>query len=128
MAGYPLTPVPRLASNQIRPWLLAPEMFGLMAAGHVIFIGLRMLSALGLGGGPIQSRRRDEPVCLNAVWVVPLARGLTVALCGLAFAAAYMLATTAGWPPPNSVYVNPRVPKLVAVKEPRRLEWKRRLR
>ena len=115
LAGYASTQVLRLASNLILARLLAPEMFGVMAVGHVVIIGLRMFSDVGLGAGTIQSRRGDDPVYLNVVWIVQVVRGAIITLCGVAFAGCLVFATATGWLPVHSVYADPLVPKLVAV-------------
>ena len=115
LAGYASTQVLRLASNLILARLLAPEMFGVMAVGHVVIMGLRMFSDVGLGAGTIQSRRGDDPIYLNVVWIVQIARGAIITVCGLAFAGALTLAASAGWLPVHSVYADPLVPKLVAL-------------
>jgi len=115
LVGYVCTQVLRFASNLVLTRLLAPEMFGVMAVGQVIIMGLRMFSDVGLGAGTIQSRRGDDPVYLNVVWVVQIARGAIITLCGLAFAVGLILAVPAGLLPVHSVYADPIVPKLVAL-------------
>lgn len=115
LVGYACTQVLRLGSNLILARLLAPEMFGVMAIGHMVIIGLRMFSDVGLGSGTIQSRRGDDPDYLNVVWIVQIVRGGLITLCGLMFASGLMLATNYGFLPAHSVYADPLVPKLVAL-------------
>ena len=47
LVGYASTQILRLGSNLILARLLAPEMFGVIAVGHVVIAGLRMFSDVG---------------------------------------------------------------------------------
>ena len=115
LAGHGLSQVIRLGSNLILTRLLAPELYGLMAVGYMVIVGLTMFSDLGLGAGLIQSRRGDDPTFLNVTWVVQIARGVLVTVAAIGVAAGLELAAMSGWLPPHSVYADPQIPLLIAV-------------
>jgi O-antigen/teichoic acid export membrane protein len=66
----------RLAGNLVLTRLLFPEAFGLMALVSVFFMGLVMLSDIGIGAAIMQSRRGDDPDFLDTAWTVQILRGL----------------------------------------------------
>lgn len=115
LVGYASTQILRLGSNLILARLLAPEMFGVIAVGHVVIAGLRMFSDVGLGAGIIRSHRGDDPQFLNVVWLVQIARGGLITLSGLAFSGGLILAMRYGLLPAHSVYADPLIPKVVAL-------------
>ena len=115
LAGHGLSQVIRLASNLILTRLLAPELYGVMAVGYMVIVGLTMFSDLGLGANAIQSRRGDEPTFLNVTWVVQIARGVVITIAALALAGGLKLAANENWLPLHSVYDDPQVPMLIAI-------------
>src|SRR5450755_532098 len=115
LIGHFAAQVLRLGSNLILTRLLAPDLFGVMSVGYMVFTGLTMLSDVGLGSVVSRSRRGDEPTFLNVVWVTQIARGLLMTLTALALSAALALGAAAALLPAHSVYADPRLPGLLAV-------------
>jgi len=99
--GYGSSQVLRLGSHLILAWLLAPEIFGLMALVKVVQQGLAMFSDIGIGPAIIQNPRGDDPEFLNTAWTIQVIRGfaLGVAACILAwpFAAVFARNDPAAW-------------------------------
>ena len=95
--------------------LLAPDLYGVMAIGYMVMVGVGMFSDIGLGPSIVRSTRGDEPRFLNVCWVVQLLRGSIITTIGLCVALA--LHMTAGASTPESaasVYGDPRLPGVVA--------------
>lgn len=115
LAGHGLSQVIRLGSNLILTRLLAPELYGLMAVGYMVIVGLSMFSDIGLGANAIQSRRGDDPTFLNVTWVVQIVRGALITAAACALAGVVQFATAWGWLPAHSVYADPQIPALIAV-------------
>ena len=76
LAGYGCNQVLRFGSNLLMTRLLVPEMFGVMAIASVVMTGLAMFSDLGLKPSVVQSKRGNDPVFLNTIWVTQILRGL----------------------------------------------------
>lgn len=95
--------------------LLVPEMFGVMAIATTVSIVLNMLSDLGLRQNVVQSRRGDDPLFLDTVWAVQIARGFVLWLLAVLLSAALHLANTLGMILGNSVYASPALPLVIAV-------------
>jgi O-antigen/teichoic acid export membrane protein len=115
LGGHALAQMLRFASNLILTRLLAPDMFGVMAVGYMVFSGLVMLSDLGASAFVTQSRNGDSPHVLNVVWVVQILRGVVVSLAALALAAWLEYWPPTSWLPAHSVYADPRLPSVIAV-------------
>jgi O-antigen/teichoic acid export membrane protein len=115
LLGYGLSQVIRLGSNLVLTRLLAPDLFGVMAVGYMVIVGLNMFSDIGLGPSIVQNPRGEEPRFLNVCWVVQILRGSIITLVGLGIALALHLVsegrTTGG---ATSVYTDPRLPGVVA--------------
>lgn len=105
----------RFSSNLILTRLLAPDLFGVMSVGYMVFTGLTMVSDLGLSAVVSRSRRGDESKFLNVVWVTQIARGLLMTLIALTLSAALALGIAKALLPSHSVYADPRLPGLLAV-------------
>ncbi len=90
VVGFGSGHVLRLGSNLILTRLLLPEAFGLMALITVVFVGLCLLSDIGLDASIIQHKRGNDPDFLCTVWTVQIIRGLV--LCILACCTAWPLA------------------------------------
>ena len=105
----------RFGSNLILTRLLAPDLFGVMSIGYMVFTGLHMMSDLGLAAVVSRSPRGDEPRFLNVVWVVQIGRGVLMTLGALGLSAALMLGGAAAIFPAHSVYADPRLPPLIAL-------------
>ncbi len=115
LLGYGVSQVIRLGSNLVLTRLLAPELFGVMAIGYMVVVGLNMFSDIGLGPSIVQNPRGEDPRFLNVCWAVQILRGSIITLVGLCVALALHLATkvwaTSG---ATSVYADPRLPGVVA--------------
>jgi O-antigen/teichoic acid export membrane protein len=77
----------RFANNLVLSFLLAPEVFGLMALANITVQAVQMFLELGIGTFLIQHARGDEPGYVNTAWTIQLIRGPIVAffVCLLAF-------------------------------------------
>lgn len=104
----------RFGSNLILTRLLAPDLFGVMSIGYMAFTGLAMMSDLALGAVVARSRRGDEPLFLNVVWVAQIGRGALMTLGALGLSAALWLGAGNALFPAHSVYADPRLPGLLA--------------
>jgi O-antigen/teichoic acid export membrane protein len=115
LVGHVLAQVLRFASNLVLTRLLAPDMFGVMAVGYMVFTGFVMLSDLGTFGLVSQSKRGQDPKFLNVIWVVQIVRGVLIMLAALALSGLLALDSVKSLFPPHSVYADPRIPGLIAV-------------
>ena len=105
----------RFGSNLILTRLLAPDLFGVMSVGYTVFTGLAMVSDLGLGAVVARSPRGDDPTFLNVVWVAQVGRGVLMTVGALSLSGALGLGVARALFPSHSVYVDPRLPGLLAV-------------
>lgn len=87
LGGYGSSQVIRLGSHLVLAWLLAPDVFGIMALVKVFMQGLEMFSDIGIKPSIIQSQRGYDPVFLNTAWTLQVIRGcvLWIASCLLAW-------------------------------------------
>lgn len=86
LGGYGLSQVIRLGSHLILAWLLAPEIFGLMALVKVFMQGLGMFSDVGIKPSIIQSKRGHDAAFLNTAWTIQIFRGLALWVCSCVLA------------------------------------------
>lgn len=114
IGGHFANQIIRLASNLIMTRLLVPEMFGVMALANVLFIGLHMISDVGLSQNVIQSKRGSDPEFLNTVWTVQIARGAVITLFGWGLAVLLYLVNQTGFLAEGSAYTDPMLPLIVA--------------
>lgn len=94
VSGYGFGQVLRLASHLVLAWLMAPEIFGIMALVKVVQQGLNMFSDIGIQPSIIQSPRGDEPPFLHTAWTIQVIRGvcLWIVACILAWPIAALFA------------------------------------
>lgn len=94
LGGYGLSQIIRLGSHLILAWLLAPEIFGLMALVKVFMQGMEMFSDVGIKPSIIHSKRGHDPAFLNTAWTIQIVRGfaLWICTCLLAWPVAAMFA------------------------------------
>lgn len=78
MTGFGASRVLRLGSHMVLAWLLAPEIFGLMALVKVFMGALAMFSDIGVGPSIIQNRRGHDPTFLNTAWSIQVMRGIAL--------------------------------------------------
>lgn len=114
VAGHLVSQGIRLGGNLITTRLLVPEMFGVMAIANVLFIGIEMLSDLGIRQSIIQSRRGDDPAFLNTAWSLQIVRGLLLGLVVLALSAGLYGLGWLGWLPKDSAYADRNLPWVIA--------------
>ena len=91
IVGFGSGQILRICSNLALTRLLFPEAFGLMAIVTVCFIGLEMLSDIGINTSVIQSKRGDDPDFLRTAWTLGVIRGVVLWLC------ACLIAWPAAW-------------------------------
>jgi O-antigen/teichoic acid export membrane protein len=115
LAGHGISQVIRFGTNLLMTRLLAPEMFGVMAIAMIAFVGLQMLSDVGLRQSIIRSKRGDDPIFLNTAWVIQIVRGIILWAISICIALLLFLANSAGLIPHGSVYANPTLPYVIAV-------------
>lgn len=115
IVGHVLAQVLRFASNLVLTRLLAPDMFGVMAVGYMVFTGFIMLSDLGTFGLVSQSRRGQDPKFLNVIWVVQIVRGALIMLLALGLSGVLAMDAVRSLFPAHSVYADPRLPGLIAI-------------
>ncbi len=94
LGGYTTSQLIRLGSHLVLAWLLAPEIFGLMALVKVVQQGLTMFSDIGIAPSIVQSKRGDDPEFLNTAWTIQIIRGVILWLvaCVLAWPLAALFA------------------------------------
>ncbi len=73
--GFGFSRALRLGNHLILAWLLAPEIFGLMALVKVFMQGLGMFTDIGIGPSIIQSKRGHDITFLNTAWSIQVLRG-----------------------------------------------------
>jgi len=78
VGGYGLAQALRLGGNLVLTRLLVPEMFALMAIAQVFYIGIELLSDVGIGPAVIRSQRNADPLFLNTAWTLQIVRGTAV--------------------------------------------------
>ena len=104
IVGFGSGQILRFGSNLALTRLLFPEAFGLMAIVTVCFIGLEMLSDIGINTSIIQSKRGDDPDFLRTAWTLGVIRGLILWLC------ACLIAWPAAW-----FYGEPQLASMIPV-------------
>ena len=77
----------RFGNNLVLSYLLAPEIFGLMALANVTIQAVQMFFELGVGTCLIQHPRGEEPEFANTAWTIQMIRGPIISLftCLLAY-------------------------------------------
>jgi O-antigen/teichoic acid export membrane protein len=101
LGGYGTKQSIRLGNHLVLAWLLAPQIFGLMALVKVVQHGLSMFSDLGIKPAIIQSTRGDDPDFLNTAWTMQIIRGFVLWICACIlawpFAAFYAQTDPLAW-------------------------------
>ncbi|OYY92903.1 MAG: hypothetical protein B7Y41_14205 [Hydrogenophilales bacterium 28-61-23] len=115
VSGHLMRQLLRLATNLVMTRLLAPEMFGLMAMVNVLIAGLALFSDFGLHQNVVQSKRGDDQVFLDTVWVLQILRGALLCSLALLFSVGIYLAGNLHLLPAATVYADPTLPIVFAV-------------
>src|SRR3569833_3384650 len=84
--------------------LLVPESFGIIAIANMTIVCLAMFSDIGLPQSVVQSKRGNEPVFLNTVWVTQIVHSNTHKTNTQTAAALLFLADRFDLLPKGSVY------------------------
>ena len=111
---YGFTQAMRLASSLIMTRLLAPEAFGVMAIAIVVNTGLALFSDIGLRQSIIRSHRGNDPVFLDTVWSIQIARGLVIFFTAGVICLFNAILQNAGVLASGTVYANSGLPYVVA--------------
>ncbi len=115
MSGHMVQQVIRLTSNLVLARLLAPEMFGIMAAILAVQMILSNLSDIGLRQSIIQNARGDDPDFLNTAWSMQLLRGAVISSITVLIALLLGIVANVGWLPANSTWAAPELPYALAL-------------
>jgi O-antigen/teichoic acid export membrane protein len=115
LLNFGLAQVIRFGNNLLMTRLLVPESFGVIAIANMTIVCLAMFSDIGLPQSVVQSKRGNEPVFLNTIWVTQIVRGLV--LYAIALLVSILLAVADGFDllPKGSVYSDPSLPYVTAV-------------
>lgn len=111
--GHGLSLVIRFGSNLLLTRLLAPEMFGVMAIGMTVIIGLSMFSDVGLGQNIIRSPRGEDRTFLDTAWSMQVVRGLFLWVIAFSVGVATWFIGRSGMLSPTSVYSDPQLPFVI---------------
>jgi O-antigen/teichoic acid export membrane protein len=76
----------RLLSNIVLAYLLAPEIFGVMALAYTVIIGLGQVSDVGLREGVVNSDRIHEAAFMRTAWTLQILRAAFMAVVAAALA------------------------------------------
>ena len=80
LGGYVIGQVLRLASNLILARLLFPEAFGIMAIASAIYVGVVMLTDVGIGQSIIVHQDGGDDLFLDTAWVLQIMKGALIAV------------------------------------------------
>jgi O-antigen/teichoic acid export membrane protein len=114
LGAHVLTQFIRFAGNLILTRLLAPEAFGVMLVGIVVWVGLTLFTDFGLRQVVVRSPRGTEPVFLDTVWTLQIMQGILIATLLVAAAVVLWLAVSMGLIPHASTFASPDVPWVLA--------------
>ncbi len=105
----------RFGSNLVMTRLLIPEMFGVMAIASLVLAGLAMFSDLGLRQNAVQSKRGEEALFLNTVWIVQIVRGFLLWFVACMLSLLLAFANSLGLVQPGNVYAAPELPYVIVI-------------
>jgi len=104
LGGYAIGQVLRLASNLILARLLFPEAFGIMAIAGAIYVGVVMLTDVGIGQSIIVHQDGGDDLFLDTAWVLQIIKGALIAV---------ILALGSGWA--ADFYADKRLHEIVLI-------------
>ncbi len=78
LGGYAIGQILRLASNLILARLLFPEAFGIMAIAAAIYVGVVMLTDVGIGQSIIVHQDGGDDLFLDTAWVLQIIKGVLI--------------------------------------------------
>jgi len=76
VGAFGVVQVLRLVTNICLTHLLAPELFGTMQIVYSLWMGIELISDVGIGQSIIFSRHANEPDFYNTAWSLQLVRGV----------------------------------------------------
>jgi O-antigen/teichoic acid export membrane protein len=76
--GFGLSQIIRLLSSILLARLLSPQDYGLISIVTVIFVGIGLMSDIGISQNILQSNRADDEDFLNAAWSLQVVKGWIV--------------------------------------------------
>lgn len=115
LAGFFFRNGIRFGSSLLMTRLLIPEMFGVMAIASLVLAGLAMFSDLGLRQSVVQSKRGEEALFLNTVWIVQIFRGFLLWFIACILSLAIVMANSLGVIEAGSVYATAELPFVIVV-------------
>ena len=80
LGGYAIGQILRLASNLILARLLFPEAFGIMAIAAAIYVGVVMLTDVGIGQSIIVHQDGGDDLFLDTAWALQIIKGILITL------------------------------------------------
>jgi len=80
LGGYAIGQILRLASNLILARLLFPEAFGIMAIAGAIYVGVVMLTDVGIGQSIVVHQDGGDDLFLDTAWVLQIIKGFLIAV------------------------------------------------
>ena len=80
LGGYAIGQILRLASNLILARLLFPEAFGIMAIASAIYVGVVMLTDVGIGQSIVVHQDGGDELFLDTAWVLQIIKGVLIAV------------------------------------------------
>lgn len=86
LSAYGVSQILRLGSRMILTRILVKEVFGVMAIVDAYFLGVILLSDLGINASIIQNERGDERSFLDTAWTIQVIRGVLLFILFLAIA------------------------------------------
>lgn len=78
LGGYAIGQLLRLASNLILARLLFPDAFGIMAIATAIYVGVVMLTDVGIGQSIIVHQDGGDDLFLDTAWVLQIIKGVLI--------------------------------------------------
>jgi len=107
--------ITRLLTSLVMTRLLAPDAFGVMAIAIVVNTGLTLFSDVGLYQSVVRSSRGNDPLFLNTLWMIQIARGFFIWALALIIALVLYLLQSVDFATPTSTYGHPSLPYVIAV-------------
>ncbi len=105
----------RLISSLVLTRLLAPDAFGLVVTLQTVYLGLVLLSDLGVWQSVVNAPTDDDKRFLGTAFTVQMARGALLAA-SLALGAATLALVQRSWPHSlQGVYAHPDLPAMLAL-------------
>jgi O-antigen/teichoic acid export membrane protein len=115
LLSYAFNILVRFGTNLFMTRMLVPEFFGILAIAMTVMVGLGLVSDFGLKVNVVQSKRGNDPLFLNTVWVTQILRGMVLWSLALFISLILYLASSNGLLTPGNVYSDPNLPLIIAI-------------